>query len=94
MNIIAQQSVSSLLDVWIAEEHKGKTFPVPFDVAWGMAGYSTKADAKRGGLKSLRKGVHFSAELMKNARAGRPSELIKCKSTQNYSKRFGRYICV
>lgn len=44
---IVQQSISSLLDAWIAAEQKGEQFPVPFDVAWGIAGYSTKASAKR-----------------------------------------------
>jgi hypothetical protein len=44
---IVQQSTSNLLDAWIKAEQEGQEFPVPFGVAWEMAGYSTKASAKR-----------------------------------------------
>jgi len=32
---------------WLQAELDGVTFPVEFDIAWGMAGYSKKANAKR-----------------------------------------------
>jgi phage anti-repressor protein len=44
---IVQQDIASLLDSWIEAERNGVQFPVPFDIAWGIAGYSTKASAKR-----------------------------------------------
>lgn len=46
-NSIVQQGITALLDSWIEAERKGVEFPVPFDAAWRMAGYSTKASAKR-----------------------------------------------
>jgi hypothetical protein len=72
---IVQQSVSTFLDAWIKAEQNGAKFPVPFDIAWGMAGYSTKASAKRQ-LKSLKKCFHYSTELLKTSGGGRSSELI------------------
>lgn len=73
---IVQQSISSLLDAWIASEQKGEQFPVPFDVAWGIAGYSTKANAKRCIVRALKKDKQYSSSVMKKALAGRSSELI------------------
>jgi hypothetical protein len=59
---IVQQSISSLLDAWIASEQKGDRFPVPFDIAWGLAGYSTKASAKRA-LKDV-EASHVSTQML------------------------------
>lgn len=59
---IVQQSISSLLDAWIASEQKGERFPVPFDIAWGLAGYSTKASAKRA-LKDV-EASHVSTQML------------------------------
>ncbi len=44
---IVQQDINALLDGWIEAERSGVQFPVPFDLAWGVAGYSKKANAKR-----------------------------------------------
>jgi hypothetical protein len=76
-NSIVQQSVSSLLDAWLLAEKSGNKFPVPFDIAWPMAGYSNKANAKRSLVASLKKGHHYSSELMKKPARGRSSELIQ-----------------
>jgi phage anti-repressor protein len=46
-NNIVQQDIASLLDGWIEAERNGVQFPVPFDLAWGIAGYSRKDHAKR-----------------------------------------------
>lgn len=73
-NIISHD-IASLLDDWIEDERNGVQFPVPFDAAWQMAGYATKASAKRA-LKDLDEGIEFSTQLLKNARAGRSSESI------------------
>lgn len=44
---IVQQDITTLLDGWIEAERNGVLFPVPFDLAWGIAGYSRKDNAKR-----------------------------------------------
>jgi anti-repressor protein len=75
-NSIVSQDLSSMLDGWIEAERSGIEFPVPFDVAWTLAGYSNKANAKRDGLKGLQKDKEFSSEKSKNALAGRPSDSI------------------
>ncbi len=73
---IVTQDIASLLDGWIEAEQNGVQFPVPFDLAWRIAGYSKKANAKQSGLKGLQKDKEFSCEISKNALAGRPSDSI------------------
>lgn len=68
--------ITTLLDGWIKAERSGVQFPVPFDAAWRIAEYSNKANAKQSGLKSLKKGIQFSSEIMKTPGGGRSSELI------------------
>ena len=46
-NSIVHHDIAPLLDGWIEAEQNGVQFPVPFDLAWKIAGYSTKASAKR-----------------------------------------------
>lgn len=75
-NSIVPSDISSLLDQWIESEQNGVEFPVPFEAAWRMAEYSTKASAKRE-LKSLKKGKQFSTEMLKTPGGGRSSELIQ-----------------
>lgn len=75
VNSIVRQDVQSLVDGWLQAERDGVPFPVPFDAAWPIAGYSTKANGKRG-LKALEEGIDFSSMLMKNGRRGRSSESI------------------
>lgn len=44
---IVQQEISGLVDQWLQAERDGVAFPVPFDAAWAIAGYSRKDSAKR-----------------------------------------------
>jgi hypothetical protein len=77
MNIVPINSdTSDLLDSWAKAELNGVEFPVPFDAAWQIAGYSNKANAKQSGLKGLKVNKHFSSQIMKNGQRGRSSELI------------------
>jgi len=72
-NSIVSYDVQSLIDQWLEQEQKGVRFPVPFDVAWRIAGYSRKDAGKRKLPKSaLGKLFHISVENT----GGRPSELI------------------
>lgn len=75
-NIVLASDIAGLLDSWVEAERNGVDFPVPFDAAWRIAEYSTKANAKRDGLKALKKGKQFSSEMMKTPNGGRSSELI------------------
>lgn len=75
-NIIIAQDTESLIDSWLEAEVKGEKFPVPFDLAWQIAGYSTKANGKRK-LNKLQKEVDFSSDLMKNRQRGRSEENLK-----------------
>lgn len=72
---IVKHNLSALVDAWIEAEQRGVCFSVPFDAAWPIVGYSTKSNAKRG-LKGLRKGKHFSSDLMKSNQRGRSTEVI------------------
>lgn len=66
------ESVRSQVDDWIKQERDGVPFPVPFESAWPMAGYTTKANATRK-LKNLKAGFDFSSNRMKNPHSkGRP----------------------
>ncbi len=71
-----QSNISSLIDSWIEQEKKGNQFPVPFDLAWQFAGYSTKANAKRDGLRGLKIDKHFSSQKM-NKRSTNASGISK-----------------
>jgi phage anti-repressor protein len=73
---IIQQDLIALFDEWREAHHNGVQFPVPFEAAWRVVEYSTKANGKRG-LKSLKRDVQFSLDLMKTPGGGRSSELIK-----------------
>jgi hypothetical protein len=76
MTSIVKQDIANLIDGWLEQESKGVQFPVPFDLAWQIAGYSTKANAKAKGLNKLEKGIDFSSQGMKSNTGGRSSELI------------------
>lgn len=55
-------NVAQNIDSWIQAERDGVEFPVPFEIAWAIAGYSRKDNAKRG-LSKLEKGVDFSSSM-------------------------------
>lgn len=44
-------SLQALVESWIKAEQEGENFPVPFALAWQIAGYSKKSNAKRKLLK-------------------------------------------
>jgi phage anti-repressor protein len=44
---IVVQDTQALIDLWIEAERYGNPFPVDFDLAWDIAGYSTKGNAKK-----------------------------------------------
>jgi len=46
-DLIVTQDVQTLVAGWLQAEQEGNRFPVPFDFAWQIAGYSKKSNAKR-----------------------------------------------
>ncbi|NEO88442.1 MAG: hypothetical protein F6J87_30075 [Spirulina sp. SIO3F2] len=74
--ISAKLDPQQLIRQWMLEEQNGELFPVDFDLAWQIAGYSTKASAKRHLVKFLDEGIDFSTSCSKphTARIGRPSQ--------------------
>lgn len=65
-----------LVDGWLQQEQNGERFPVPFDVAWQLAGYSRKDSAKRYLPKSSQ-GEFFHVSVENSEGKGRPREVIK-----------------
>lgn len=74
MSEIIKQDTAQLLDEWIEAERKGVAFPVPFEAAWRLAGYSRKDNAKRKLVKSAL-GILFLRSEEKTA--GRGFEVIR-----------------
>lgn len=70
---IVQYDIASLLDGWIEAERNGVQFPVPFELAYPMAGYSRKDNAKRSLPKSAQ-GILYLSSRIENK--GRPLEQI------------------
>jgi phage anti-repressor protein len=46
-SLINESSFANIVDKWLESESKNIPFPVEFDIAWQLAGYSTKGNAKR-----------------------------------------------
>lgn len=76
MTDIVSFDVQQLIKQWIEAERNGEQFPVPFDIAWKIAGYSRKDSAKRYLPKSSR-GKFFHVYVEKPKGKGRPKENIK-----------------
>jgi len=72
MNIVPQD-LTVLVDKWLEKERNGVKFPVDFDVAWKIAGYSRKDSAKRYLPKSSQ-GEFFHVSVEKSGERGRPKE--------------------
>lgn len=72
-NSIIQSNIASLLDGWIEAERNGAQFPVPFEAAYPMAGYSRKDSAKRY-LPKTAQGILY--HVSRNEGKGRPTEQI------------------
>lgn len=45
--LINESAFANIVDQWLENESKNIPFPVEFDIAWQLAGYSTKGNAKR-----------------------------------------------
>lgn len=70
---IVTQDISFLLDQWIEAEQNGVEFPVPFEMAYPMAGYSRKDNAKRS-LPKTALGILYLSSRIENK--GRPLEQL------------------
>jgi len=66
---------SKLVDRWLKAEKEGELYPVEFDLAWKIAGYSRKDVAKRK-LAKLKNGRDFSTDERKNGLRGRSEEYV------------------
>ena len=76
-SILSENSVQQLIEQWLQQEKDGVKFPVDFDVAWKIAGYSRKDSAKRALINYLIEGEEFSTQRGKLGTVGRSTELIK-----------------
>jgi phage anti-repressor protein len=77
---IVHQDIASLLDGWIESEQNGTEFPVPFDLAWGIAGYTRKDNAKRRLLNKKSRLIENTDYLLtseESSQGGRSSDLIQ-----------------
>lgn len=70
---IVPSDISNLLDQWIEAEKNGIQFPVPFDIAYPIAGYARKDSAKRYLPKSAQAGLYHVSGIQTK---GRPIEQI------------------
>jgi hypothetical protein len=69
-------NIQALIEHWYEQELKGVQFPVDFDIAWQITGYSRKDSAKRKLPKRLQDKVfHISME-NSGGEGGRPKEII------------------
>lgn len=68
---ILTQDLTQLIDGWLEAENNGVAFPVPFDTAWQIAGYTRKDNAKRK-LAKLSQGTDYlkSEEMVKRPQGG------------------------
>lgn len=73
-NLYDHSSIQALIDKWLEQEQQGVTFPVDFDIAWKIAGYSRKDSAKRK-LSKRKQGILFHISMEKLG--GRPTDIIK-----------------
>lgn len=83
--IMTQNNISSiangidleqLVNYWLEQEGKGVIFPVPFDMAWKIAGYSRKDSAKRAIKSFLIEHEDYSTKRGKTGKVGRSADLI------------------
>ncbi len=74
--LIVNQDIRLLIDQWMEAEQNGEQFPVDFDIAWQIAGYSTKQKGQNK-LKYLEEGKDFLTDRLKTSTGGRPGKLIK-----------------
>lgn len=61
-NLQYSPDLKTLIEQWMQQEMQGIQFPVDFDIAWKIAGYSRKDAAKRK-LAKLAEGTDFRRSL-------------------------------
>lgn len=71
---IVNHDVQALVDGWLESERNGEQFPVDFDIAWQIAGYSRKDNAKRSLKNFLHEGEDFRLLSVRKSNGGRGSE--------------------
>jgi phage anti-repressor protein len=79
-NSIVRQDIAALLDGWIEAEKNGNEFPVPFDLAWNIAGYSMKHHGKRKLISpksQLAEGIDYLTKSGESSPEGRSSDEIR-----------------
>jgi hypothetical protein len=62
-SLVPSFDIKSLLDSWIEAERNGVQFPVPFDMAYPMAGYTRKDNAKRALPKSSQGELYLTSRI-------------------------------
>lgn len=72
-DITVSADIKQLLDQWAKAERDGVEFPIPFDMAWPMAGYSRADSAKRYLPKAARAGLYHVSRI--NGK-GRPADKV------------------
>jgi phage anti-repressor protein len=70
------KSYSNIVDEWLRKEKEGNKYPVDLDEAWEVAGYATKASAKRAIDNYLEKETDYLFNKMLKSTGGRGSEVI------------------
>lgn len=78
-DLLVSDDIATLIDRWIDLEQKGEQFPVPFDMAWQIAGYSTKGNGKRKLTNKKSNLVEYSDYIIRSDKSsldGRSSDLI------------------
>jgi len=73
---IIRQDVQTLIDGWLKAEQEGEAFPVDFDLAWTIAGYSTKGNAKRSMTTFLAENEDYLFINLMKSTGGRSSEVL------------------
>jgi phage anti-repressor protein len=76
LSIKSKYSYANIVDEWLKEEKEGNQYPVDFDSAWQLAGYATKASAKRALENYLEKGTDYLFNKVLKSTGGRGSEVI------------------
>lgn len=78
-SIVQGSDIAGLLEGWIEAERNGAEFPVPFDLAWGIAGYSMKHHGKRklvSPKSQLIEGTDYFTRSGESSQSGRSSDSI------------------
>lgn len=79
-----ENSAYALMESWAKAEQDGEQYPVPFDLAWQLVGYSKKANAKRT-LMALDATTDFCSQKSKS-NGGRDSEVFRmtCEAFKHF----------